>query len=58
MIESKKLALGLARIAVGDVPLGQYSEMIQAVQAYAAAVLDEQGIEPDPDEIETWPEEA
>lgn len=54
MIDPKKLALALARIATGDVPLGQYGEMIQAVQAFAFETLDEQGIEPDPDEIEAW----
>lgn len=55
MVDEKKLALALAKIAVGEVPLGNYGEMIQAVQAYAFDVLDEQGIEPDPDEIaEAW----
>jgi len=52
MVDAKKLALALARIAVGDVPLGQYGQTIQAVQAFAFEALDEQGIEPDPDEIE------
>lgn len=34
--------------------VGWLREQIQAVQAYAFEVLDDLGIEPDPDEIEVW----